>query len=197
MSPARPTVETERLILRPWLPGDLAPFAALNADPAVMTHFPAPLSRAESDAFVTRLIERSARDGFGFLAVERREDGAFLGMVGLTRVAFAPIAPAVEIGWRLGRAHWGQGYATEAAAGWLDHAFDWLGLPEVIAMAVPANAPSHAVMRRLGMVRDPARDFEHPSLPEGHRLRPHILFAIDRAGWAAHPRRRHAGTDRR
>ena len=182
-SPAAPTIETERLILRPWLARDLAPFAALNADPAVMRHFPAALSRAESDAYVTRLIERGARDGFGFLAVERREDGAFIGMVGLASVGFAPLAPAVEIGWRLARAHWGQGYATEAAAGWLDHAFGWLGLPEVVAMAVPANAPSHAVMRRLGMVRDPARDFEHPNLPEGHPLRAHILFAIRREDW--------------
>ncbi len=185
MIEAGATIETDRLSLRPWLARDLAPFAALNADPGVMTHFPAPLSRAESDALVTRLIERRARDGFGFSAVERKADGAFLGMVGLARVDFAPLAPAVEVGWRLARAHWGQGFATEAAAGWLDHAFGPLGLAEVVAMAVPANTPSLAVMRRLGMTRDPARDFEHPLIREGHSLRPHVIFAVDRATWMA------------
>ncbi len=186
-TPPGPTIETERLLLRPWLPRDRAPFAALNADPEVMTHFPAPLTRAESDALIARLIERSTRDGFGFSAVERRTDGAFLGMVGLTRVGFAPLAPAVEVGWRLARAHWGQGYATEAAAGWLDHGFGALDLPEIVAMTVPANAPSQAVMVRLGMVRDPARDFDHPHIPEGHRLRPHLVFTIDRATWTTWP----------
>jgi RimJ/RimL family protein N-acetyltransferase len=176
-------IETERLLLRRWLPRDRAPFAALNADPAVMRHFPAPLTRQESDAVLVRLEDRWRNDGIGFAATERRSDGAFVGMVGLGRVRFAPTAPldgAVEIGWRLAREHWGQGYATEAARAWLAHGFDTLGLDEIVAFTVPDNLPSQAVMLRLGMARDPARDFDHPALPLGSPLRRHFVFALRR-----------------
>lgn len=179
-------IETERLILRPWKLRDRAPFAALNADPAVMEYFPTGLTRAESDATITRMEDRRAREGFTFDAVERRADGVFLGMVGLARATFdAPVCPCVEIGWRLAPAHWGQGYATEAARAWLGYGFDALECDEIVAFSVPANARSHAVMRRIGMTRDPARDFEHPALPQGHALRPHVLHAITRAAFEA------------
>jgi RimJ/RimL family protein N-acetyltransferase len=176
-------LETDRLILRRWTRRDCAPFARLNGDPEVMTHFPAPLTRAESDATVGRLIDRWAEDGTGLGVAERKADGAFVGMVGLARVRFeAPLLKgAVEIGWRLSREHWGQGYATEAAQRWLDYGFEDLGLDEVVSFTVPANTRSQAVMRRLGMVPDPARDFEHPSLPVGHPLRPHRVYALLRA----------------
>jgi RimJ/RimL family protein N-acetyltransferase len=178
---------TERLILRRWQDRDRAPFAALNADPQVMRHFPAPLSRAESDALVDR-FERAWDDtGIGFAAAERREDGALVGMVGLSRLRLPELGPpidgALEVGWRLARQCWGQGYATEAARAWVDHGFGALGLGEIVAIAVPANLPSHAVMRRLGMRRDPARSFEHPHIPEGHPLRPHVLFALPWSDW--------------
>ena len=173
-------LETERLVLRPWAARDLAPFAALNADPQVRTFFPGVLDRAQSDATIARMADRRALDGFGFSAVERRSDGAFLGMCGLCRVRFdAPCAinGIVEIGWRLAAAYWGRGYATEAARGWLAHGFDTLGLDEIVAFAVPQNAASLAVMARIGMTPDPARDFDHPALPAGHRLRRHVLWA--------------------
>lgn len=183
-------IETDRLVLRRWLPEDRAPFAALNADPAVMRFFPAPLTRPESDALIVRLEDRWRGDGIGFAAAERRADGAFVGMVGLSRVRFAPTAPldgAVEVGWRLARAHWGEGYATEAARGWLAHGFGAMGLDEIVAFSVPENRASQAVMRRLGMARDPARDFDHPALPPGSRLRRHLVFALRRSG-AVHNR---------
>jgi RimJ/RimL family protein N-acetyltransferase len=176
-------LQTERLILRAWEARDLAPFAALNADPEVMRHFPRPLVRAESDAAVARIGDRWRADGIGFGVAERKADGAFIGMVGLSRVRFAPMQGAVEIGWRLARVHWGQGYATEAARGWLGHGFGGMGLAEIIAFTVPANLASRRVMARLGMRRDPGRDFEHPALPEGHALRPHLVFALDRGEW--------------
>ena len=114
-------------------------------------------------------------DGFCFAAVERKRDGAFVGMVGLARCDLdAPFCPCVEIGWRLPREHWGRGYATEAAAAWLDHGFGVLGLDEVVAFTDTGHARSLAVMRRLGMRHDPGRDFEHPAMPEGHPLRPHV-----------------------
>jgi ribosomal-protein-alanine N-acetyltransferase len=176
-------LETPRLILRPWERRDHAPFARLNADPEVMAHFPGCLTRAESDAMVARIAGRWETDGIGFGVAERKADGAFVGMVGLARAHFGPDFPldgAVEVGWRLAREHWGQGYATEAASRWLAYGFDSLDLPEIVAFVVPANLRSQAVARRLGMREDPVRAFEHPALPEGHPLRPHLLFALPR-----------------
>lgn len=179
-------IETPRLLLRPWEPRDAAPFAALNADPEVMRHFPEPLPRARSDALIERLRDRAARDGFCFAAAERRSDGAFLGMIGAARVDLpgAPVDGAVEVGWRLAREAWGQGYATEGARGAIAFAFGTLGAPEVIAFTTTLNTRSQAVMRRLGMRPDPARDFDHPMIAEDSPLRRHVTFAISRADWA-------------
>ena len=178
-------LETERLILRRWRSADRAAFAAMNADAEVMRHFPKRLTPADSDAMMARIQDHFAEFGFGFGAVERKADRALIGMVGLAFARFdAPVCPAVEVGWRIGRAHWGQGYATEAARGWLARGFDALGLDEIVAFVIPANLASQAVTRRLGMRRDATRDFEHPALPAGHPLRPHWLFALRREAWA-------------
>lgn len=174
-------LETERLILRRWTAADRPAFAALNADPTVMRHFPKRLDRAESDAMMSRIQDHFAEFGHGFGAAERKSDGALVGMVGLAQARFdAPVCPCVEIGWRLAPAFWGQGYATEAARAWLAYGFEALRLDEIVAFVVPPNRPSQAVMTRLGMTRDPGRNFEHPSLPLGHPLRPHWLFAKKR-----------------
>jgi RimJ/RimL family protein N-acetyltransferase len=180
----RDVIETERLILRPWAERDSEAFAAMNADPVVMAHFPKVLDRAESDALLARLMDRWRGEGIAFCAAERRSDGALVGMVGLAHVLFpGPVEGAVEIGWRLAREHWGQGYATEAARAWLAHGFDVMRLREVVTFTVPENRASLAVMERLGMTRDAGRDFLHPNLPEGHRLRPHVVWAIGREAW--------------
>ena len=176
-------IETERLLLRRWEGRDRAPFAAINADPEVRAYFPAVLSRAESDAQVARMEEMWAEDGFSLGVAERKADGAFLGMVGIARVGFVPFESMVEVGWRLGRAHWGKGYASEAARAWLAHGFEAIGLEEIIAFTALGNLRSQAVMRRIGMRHDPARDFEHPAVAEGHPIRAHRLFAIDAAAW--------------
>jgi RimJ/RimL family protein N-acetyltransferase len=181
-----PLLRTDRLLLRPWREDDLEPFAALNADPSVMEHFARPLDRPESDAFVARIMAHFAREGFGFWAVEAPGVAPLVGLVGLARPAFeAHFTPCVEIGWRLAAEHWGQGYATEAATAVLAHAFSPLGLPEVVAFTVPANQRSRRVMERLGMTRSPADDFEHPGLPDGHPLRPHVLYRLSQAAWLA------------
>ena len=177
-----PRFETERLILRRWLPRDRAPFAALNADPQVMRHFPAVLDRAESDGLIDRFEAGFEADGIGFAAAERRADGALLGMVGIGRVHGGPLDGVVEVGWRLATEHWGRGYATEAARRWLEHGFGPMALPEIVAFTVPANTASRAVMQRLGMVQDPSRAFEHPSLTEGHPMRPHVVYVLRRPG---------------
>jgi RimJ/RimL family protein N-acetyltransferase len=171
-------IQTERLILRRWRDDDAAPFAALNDDPDVMAHFPARLSREESDAMVGRIRAHFDREGFGLWAVEVAGGAPFIGFTGLARPAWRP--DVVEVGWRLARPHWGHGYATEAARAAL--AWGWANLPvdEIVAFVVPSNARSQAVMQRLGLVRDEAADFEHPRIPEGP-LRHHWLFRIKRA----------------
>ncbi len=167
-------LRSPRLLLRRWRPADRAPFAALNADPEVMRYFPAPLSPAESDALVDRIEAAFEREGWGLWALEERATGAFLGFTGVARVGFeAHFTPAVEVGWRLARAAWGRGYATEAARTALEHA----ALDAVVSFTAVANARSRAVMERLGMTF--AGEFEHPRLPAGHPLRRHVLYRLD------------------
>lgn len=173
---------TERLVMRGWREEDLAPFAALNADPEVMRYFPSTQTRQASDAFVKdRIIPSFVEHGFGLWAVERTDTAEFIGFVGLCTVGFdAPFTPAVEVGWRLARAHWGKGLATEAARASLAFGFDVVGLAEVVSFTSPWNEPSQAVMRRLGMVPDPAGNFDHPRLEAGSRLSRHVLYRLTR-----------------
>ena len=171
-------LRTERLLLRRWRPEDRAPFAALNADPEVMQHFPSLLTRRESDRQADRIEAFMQRAGWGLWAMEERATGRFLGFTGLARPGFeAPFMPAVEIGWRLERAAWGHGFATEAAREAARFAFDDLALGEIVSLAVVANERSRAVMRRLGMTHDPADDFDHPLVEQPH-LRRHVLYRL-------------------
>ncbi|WP_427893771.1 GNAT family N-acetyltransferase [Kribbella sp. GL6] len=140
---------TERLVLRPFRESDLEPWAVLNADPEVTRYLGAALTREESERVAAAVNAAYERNGYGFLAVERRADGVFVGAAGLSREEFYP--DDLEIGWRLAREYWGHGYATEAAASWLDYAFREAGLPRVIAVTDTPNVRSIAVMRRLGM----------------------------------------------
>jgi ribosomal-protein-alanine N-acetyltransferase len=154
-----PVLWTPRLMLRRWRADDREPYAAINADPEVMAHL-GRLTREESDAAIERYEAHFAREGFGKWALQLAGEGGLIGSVGLERVEFpARFTPAVEIGWRLARRYWGQGYATEAARRTLDFAFDDLGLPGVVAYAPPGNRRSFEVMERLGMVHDPDGDF--------------------------------------
>ena len=172
-------IETERLILRPWRDADAAPFAALNADPEVMRHFPKRLTRAESDALAERIRTRMAERGWGSFAVEVKGGEPFIGFVGPNVPPYAiPCGPCVEIGWRLARSAWGRGYATEAARAALAFGFDTLGLSEIVAFTVVANTRSRAVMQRLGMSHDPADDFDHPLIEEGNPMRRHVLYRL-------------------
>lgn len=175
---------TDRLILRRLHPDDIDAFAAMNADPVVMQHFPACLTRAETEALVVRMNHHFDRHGFGWWAVEVPGVMAFVGFVGLSYQQFhAHFTPAVEVGWRLIRSAWGRGYATEAGQASLDFAFERLGLDEVVSMAVVDNHPSRRVMERLGMTRRPEDDFGHPKLPFDHPLRRHVLYRISRDTW--------------
>ena len=175
-----PELTTDRLRLRGFTDADRAPFADLNADPDVMEHFPSVLSRVESDALVDRIAIRWAEDGHGLWAVERLADGAFLGFTGVARLKFLE---SPEVGWRFARSAWGHGYATEAAREALRWGFEVKGLDEIVSVTTVANERSQAVMRRLGMTRDPGGDFLHPNLPEGHPQRPHVLYRRRRRDW--------------
>jgi len=180
-----PTLRAERLLLRPWREEDLRPFAAMNADPRVMEFFPALLTREESDALAARCQTRLVERGFGLWAVEIPGVAPFAGCVGLAVPGFvAPFTPCVEVGWRLAHAHWGNGYATEAARAAVAFGFDTLRLDEILAFTVPSNRASRRVMEKLGMTRDPGADFDHPGVPEGHPLRRHVLYRLAREAWA-------------
>jgi RimJ/RimL family protein N-acetyltransferase len=175
---------TSRLRLRQWRESDLEPFAALNADPVVMQFMPHCLSRAASDAFVRHAEAEISRRGWGLWAAELRGSGQFIGCLGLAVPPFhAAFTPCVEIAWRLGRSSWGHGFATEAGRECLRFAFESLALVQVVAFTVPANHRSRAVMQRLGMRRDAGGDFEHPRLPPGHPLRPHVLYRLACVDW--------------
>lgn len=171
-------LRTERLLLRDWRDSDLDPLAALNADPEVMRYIAPPLPRERSEAFIEWQRGVFAARGWGLWAVEIVRGGALAGVVGLNEPGFVP---GVEISWRLAREHWDQGYATEAARGVLAFGFDDLGLDEIVSFTTVANERSRRVMERIGMTRDPADDFEHPNVPEGNPLRPHVLYRLQAA----------------
>ncbi|MCZ4499070.1 MAG: hypothetical protein JWQ74_1623 [Marmoricola sp.] len=176
-----PELTTERLLLRQWRDDDVLPLARINTDPQVMEFFPAPLTAEQTAEMVGRqqaLLEAGLPALF---ATEIRETGEFIGFIGLSVPRFqAPFTPCVEIGWRLARAHWGQGYATEGAHVVLDHAFAELGLEEVVSFTSIANLRSRALMVRLGMHHDPSEDFNHPALEADDPLLRHALYRYPR-----------------
>lgn len=175
-------IVTDRLILATWRDEHRAPMAAINADAEVMRFFFSTLTRAESDAQIDRQLAAQAEHGFCFWPVERRDTRELLGICGLkTGAPGTPIEHDLEIGWRLGRHGWGHGFATEAARAALTHGFADPAVPRIAAITTASNAKSWAVMERLGMTRRHDLDFEHPALPPGHPVRPHITYFIDRS----------------
>jgi RimJ/RimL family protein N-acetyltransferase len=168
-----------RICLRRWRDADREPFAAMNSDARVMEFFRSSLTRAESDAMADRIEQHFGEHGFGLWAVEIRDVAPFIGFAGLAVARFrAPFTPCVEVGWRLAFAHWGHGYATQAARLALGYGFGTLALSDVVSFTSATNHRSRAVMERLGMRRDPAEDFDYPSSPEGHPLRRHVLYRL-------------------
>ncbi|MGH7024061.1 MAG: GNAT family N-acetyltransferase [Caulobacteraceae bacterium] len=170
-------IETQRLILRPWREGDLAPYAAMMADPDVANWLGGTMTLAEAEASLARRAATFEHLGFAMWVVERKADGVFLGSVGLDPAGDdIPFAPVVEVGWRLVRNAWGLGYATEAARAAIDDGFMRCGLAEIVAITARTNPRSQAVMERLGMARRPDLDFDHPNLAPDDPLRPHVVY---------------------
>lgn len=182
--PGDPELTTARLLMRRWRASDRRPFAALNADAKVMEHFPSRLSAAESAELIARIEAHFEAHGYGLWALEVSATGEFVGLAGLMLVPFAaPFTPATEIGWRLRRSAWGRGYATEAARAALAFGFQRSGLDQIVSFTSVANERSRAVMARIGMTCDPADDFDHPLLPDAHRLRRHVLYRVSAGDW--------------
>ena len=178
-------IQTERLILRQWSEKDLEPFAQLNADPRVREYFPGLLSRQESDSSVKLMSDHIERCGWGFWAASLVLTGEFIGFIGLEDVHFtAPfnkLAPAIEIGWRLAFNYWGKGYATEGALAALRYGYETLKIEEIVSFTAVANQHSRHVMEKIGMHHDPKDDFDHPKLAEGHPLRKHVLYRLEKS----------------
>lgn len=175
-------IRTSRLLLRRWQRRDRAPFADMNADPEVMRYFPSTLTREESDALMDRIEEHFVEHGYGLWALEVQ--GRLLGFTGLSWATWASdFTPAVEVGWRLARTEWGRGYASEAATAAIVRGLQ--DVDSVVSFTAVSNEPSQRVMQRIGLRH--VRDFDHPRLPDQHRLRPHVLYRADRATWQACP----------
>jgi RimJ/RimL family protein N-acetyltransferase len=176
------SLRTERLLLRPWRDADVAAYAELSADPAVMEFLRPLAGPGAAEAWTARVREHWRQHGFGQWVVEIPGGASLIGVIGLSTVYYAAhFTPAVEVAWRLAGAQWGRGYATEAARAAVDYGFDTLGLTEIVATTVPANLRSRRVMERLGMTRTPEDDFDHPNVPEGP-LKRCVLYRLHRPG---------------
>ncbi len=179
------TLETERLLLRPWRDSDRLPMRRILGDAHVRRFYLETMTPEAADAAMDASLAAWAAGGFHLQAAELKATGKTIGVIGLGTIPEATRAvlnghPAVEVGWQFDKAVWGQGLAPEGARAWLDYGFGTLGLPEIVAFTYEGNAPSRRVMEKLGMTRDAADDFDHPKVPEGHRLRPHVLYRLRR-----------------
>jgi RimJ/RimL family protein N-acetyltransferase len=188
-------IHTDRLLLRRWRDSDRDPFAALTADPVVTEYLLGPVTRDRSDAFVERIEAHWDQSGWGLWAVEVPGVAAFIGYIGLWPADDVIGRPAVEVGWRLARRHWGNGYATEGAGHALRYGFVTLGLGEIVSFTVPQNERSRRVMERIGLVRDQSGDFDHPrvdpdAFPDMVR---HVLYRLDRGSWRRSVAERESG----
>ncbi len=172
--------------MRRWRDEDREPFAAMNADPAVMEHMQGLMTRERSDAFIDKVEAWWEEHGWGLWAIEVPDVAPLVGYVGLWPAYYLPGDP-VEVGWRLIREHWGHGYVTEAAREALRFGFEEVGLDEIVSFTVPQNERSWRVMERIGLHRDPSRDFDHPNVDAmayPHLVR-HVFYRLPRSEWLA------------
>ncbi|MBT2694067.1 GNAT family N-acetyltransferase [Bacillus sp. ISL-55] len=172
-------LETSRLLLRDWSAADLKPFCLMNADQDVMNYFPDVLTCAETEAFYQAILAEFKEYGFGLYAVEEKRTKEFIGFIGFHRATFeADFTPCIEIGWRLKKDAWGQGYATEGAMACLEYGFNEHGFSEVVSFTAEINKPSVNVMRKIGMT--PVKRFHHPRVDQGSPLKKHVLYNISK-----------------
>lgn len=181
---AAPSLQTNRLTLRPWRESDIEPFAVMNADPRVMEFFPSIRTREQTRSTVERAVASFDKHGFGWWAVEVRGVAPFIGFIGLAYPGFeSDFTPCVEVGWRIAFDHWGQGYATEGARAALSFGFDQRQFPEIVSFTAVDNQRSRRVMEKLGMTHAVTDDFDHPVIDRENRLCRHVLYRISRERW--------------
>jgi RimJ/RimL family protein N-acetyltransferase len=172
-------LETPRLLLRQWKSSDVDLLAKISSDPVVMEHFVSMPTHEQIVAMVARINECFETKGYGLFAVEIKDSGEFIGFVGLWDYKFeSKFTPCIEVGWRLAKEHWGKGYAPEAARRVLQFGFEEVKLAEIFSWTSKFNTNSIRVMEKIGLRRDIDNDFDHPSVPEGHRLRPHVFYRL-------------------
>lgn len=174
--------------MREWRESDRGPYAEMNGDPEVMRHFPSRLTPQQSDEMIDRMSAAWSDHGFGLWAVERCDNHDLIGFVGLSSPAwYSDFTPCVEVGWRLGKEHWGNGFAPEAATAALEWGFANVALPgdQIVSFTTVGNINSQRVMHKIGMTRDMDGDFDHPLLPDWVDRR-HVLFRIDRQQYVDH-----------
>jgi len=172
--------------MRQWTEADLKPFAELNSDPIVMKYYPSMPTFDETAHWIEAVSQRMEERGFGLWVLEEKTSGEFVGYTGLSIPRFeSHFTPTVEVGWRLVSEHWGKGYATEAGRRSLQFGFEDAGLTEIVSFTVPANEPSRAVMRRLGMTHDPNDDFDNPSIDESTGMKRHVLYRMPIDLWSS------------
>jgi len=170
-------IETPRLILRQWKASDHEPYIKLNRDTNVMEFFPSVLSREETLAQIERISNHITQYGYGLFALERKDNHKFIGFTGLSHPSFeSHFTPCVEIGWRLSRANWDQGFATEAAKACLDYGLHTVKLGEIYSFTSVYNVRSEQVMVKTGMVKQGV--FDHPLIEDGDILKQHVLYKI-------------------
>lgn len=172
-------LETSRLRLRHWKEEDRKPFYLLNSSLEVMRYFPSVLNKTQSDQLMDTIVNKFIeQNGWGFWAVELKSNNQFIGFIGLNIPSpILPFSPCVEIGWRLLPEHWRKGYTTEGAKAVIELAFNHLNINELVSFTAVPNTPSEAIMKKLGMIKDPSH-FLHPALPDGHWLQEHVLYRI-------------------
>ena len=175
-------LETERLVLRDWRVQDFGALHALCTDPQVMATIGPLHDEEKTQSFLSRLMERAARDGHTFWAMERKDDGRVIGFCGVSRGPLPPIEGELEIGWRMAADCWGRSYAREAAQATLA----WIagnrpGEP-VCAITSVGNVRSRGLMERLGMRHDESMDFDHPNVADDSPLKRHVTYWLDERG---------------
>ena len=175
-------IETQRLLLRRWQVSDIEPFICMNEDPVVMRYFPAALNADETKSFYDSIEQEFSKYGYGLYAAEEKNSECFMGFIGFHWSRFdMDFCPCIEIGWRLDKRYWGKGCATEGAKACLKHGFENLGFDEVVSFTAVENIASQRVMQKIGLRFE--RYFDHPKVPEGHPLRPHVLYRINKSNY--------------
>lgn len=177
-------IVTDRLVVRPWREEDKADYARRINTPAVMVLMGGVATPEEVERAIASHMASQAAHGLCFWAVTRRGDGALIGMCGLRYGGHAGtgVSDELEIGWRFAQAEWGKGYAREAAQASIAWGWRHTDRDRIAAWTVPANTASWGLMIRLGMTHRPDLDFDHARFPEGHPLRRHLVYVIDRPG---------------